>query len=192
MKITTGIPDEDRVKAAALYWEAFGSKLGFVLGPKYQALQLVQMVLRKDHGICAHDDSGTLLGIAGFKTNQGALVGVDLQDLRRVYGWIGSAWRGSLLSLLPKDIENKRFLVDGIFVAEEAQGNGVGTALLKAVAAEARSRGYSQVRLDVIDTNTRAKALYLERGFVELETHKIGPLHRIFGFRATTTMVLDI
>ena len=82
MKITVGIPQKDRDEAAALYWEAFGAKLGFTMGPKYQALMFVRSVLRPDHGICAHDDEGKLLGIAGFKTAKGALVGGDFTDLR--------------------------------------------------------------------------------------------------------------
>ena len=192
MKITVGIPQKDREEAAALYWDAFGEKLGFTLGPKYQALMFVRDVLRPDHGICAHDDDGRLLGIAGFKTVHGSLVGGDFKDMRKTYGWISAAIRMSLLSLLEKDFENERFLMDGLFVAPEMRGKGVGTALLDAVIDEARRRGYVQVRLDVVDTNPRAKALYRHVGFRELRTVKIGPLKYIFGFSASTTMVRDV
>ena len=192
MKITVGIPQKDREEAAALYWDAFGEKLGFTLGPKYQALMFVRDVLRPDHGICAHDDDGKLLGIAGFKTVHGSLVGGDFKDMRKTYGWISAAIRMSLLSLLEKDFENERFLMDGLFVAPEMRGKGVGTALLDAVIDEARRRGYVQVRLDVVDTNPRAKALYRHVGFRELRTVKIGPLKYIFGFSASTTMVCDV
>ena len=192
MKITVGIPEKDREEAAALYWDAFGEKLGFTMGPKYQAMMFVRTVLRPDHGICAHDDNGRLLGIAGFKTSKGALVGGDFNDLRRVYGWVSAAIRCSLLSLLERDTENERFLMDGLFVAPEARGMGVGTALLDAIVDEARRRGYDQVRLDVVDTNPRAKALYRHVGFKEIKTVKIGLLKHIFGFSASTTMVRDV
>lgn len=192
MKITVGIPEKDREEAAALYWDAFGEKLGFTMGPKYQAMMFVRSVLRPDHGICAHDDNGRLLGIAGFKTSKGALVGGDFNDLRRVYGWVSAAIRCSLLSLLERDTENERFLMDGLFVAPEARGMGVGTALLDAIVDEARRRGYDQVRLDVVDTNPRAKALYRHVGFKEIKTVKIGLLKHIFGFSASTTMVRDV
>ena len=141
MKITTGIPEANRAEVAALYWEAFGEKLGFVLGPKYRALIFITSVLRSDHGICAHDERGRLLGVAGFKTSQGALVGGDFKDLRRVYGWVGATIRILLLAVLERDVENERFLMDGIFVAPEARGQGVGTALLDAICEEARVRG---------------------------------------------------
>ncbi|MDP5084467.1 MAG: GNAT family N-acetyltransferase [Yoonia sp.] len=192
MEIVVGIPRANREEAAALYWEAFGEKLGFVLGPKDQALQFVRSVLRPDHGICAIDENGKLLGIAGFKTTQGALVGGEFRDLRRVYGWISATVRFTLLVALERDIENERFLMDGLFVAREARGLGVGTALLDAVAQEAKRRGYGQVRLDVVDTNPRAKALYRHVGFKEIRTAKIGVLRHFFGFSAATTMVRDV
>jgi ribosomal protein S18 acetylase RimI-like enzyme len=192
MKITVGIPQANRAEAAALYWEAFGEKLGFTLGPKYRALTFITSVLRGDHGICAHDEHGRLIGVAGFKTAHGALVGGEFTDLRRVYGWVGASIRCLLLAALERDTENERFLMDGIFVAAEARGRGVGTALLDAVCAEAKQRGYRQVRLDVIDTNPRARALYLHEGFEEVATHKLGFLRHAFGFSAATTMVRNV
>lgn len=192
MKITTGIPEADRAEAAALYWEAFGEKLGFVLGPKYRALIFITHVMRSDHGICAHDEQGRLLGVAGYKTMHGALVGGDFWELRRVYGWVGASIRTLLLAALEKDTDNDRFVMDGIFVAEEARGRGVGTALLHAVADEARRRGYRQVRLDVVDSNPRARALYLHEGFQVVGTRSIGIMRHIFGFSSATTMVRDV
>lgn len=192
MKITTGIPDANRAEAAALYWEAFGEKLGFVLGPKYRALMYITSVMRGDHGICAHDDQGRLVGVAGFKTMHGALVGGGFWELQRVYGWVGASIRILLLAALEKDTDNERFVMDGIFVAAEARSQGVGTALLHAMSDEAKRRGYRQVRLDVVDSNPRAKALYLHEGFTEVSTRSIGIMRIIFGFSSATTMVRDV
>lgn len=192
MKISTGIPDHNKAEAAALYWQAFGEKLGFVMGPKYRAMQFIMRVMRSDHGICAHADDGRLLGVAGFKTAQGALVGGTFTDMRKVYGWVSASLRALLIATLERDVENKRFLMDGIFVAADARGQGVGTALLRELYAEAKRRGYQQVRLDVIDTNPRARALYLQEGFEEIETRQVGILRHIFHFNAATTMVRDV
>lgn len=192
MKITHGIPAANRCEAARLYWEAFGTKLGLMLGPRHRAHEFITSVLRADHGICAHDDAGQLLGVAGFKTPQGALVGGGFHDLRKVYGIVGAAIRVTCLAALENDVENKRFLVDGLFVAPNARSQGVGTALLDALCDEGKRRGYTQVRLDVTDTNPRAKALYLQQGFKEAGTNRIGLLRFIFGFRTSTTMVRDI
>ena len=192
MKITTPIPHAHLAAAADLYWQAFGKKLGPVLGPRNKGLRFIENIQRPDHGLCAIGDDGQLLGVAGFKTIDGALVGGTFRDLARVYGIVGAAWRALLLAALEQDTENERFLMDGLFVAPQARGKGIGTALLDAICDEARKRGYSQVRLDVIDANPRAKALYHQVGFNPLKTTSIGPLRHIFGFQSTTTMVRDV
>lgn len=192
MIIRTGIYPQHNTRAASLYWEAFGPKLLVPLGPQPKALHYVTRVLDSSHAISAIGDDGTLLGVVGFKTHRGALVGGSFADLRAVYGIFGAAWRAALLTMLERDTENTCFLMDGIFVAEEARGRGVGTGLLQAVAKEAVARGFDQIRLDVIDTNSRARALYEREGFVATKTHNLGPLRHIFGFAAATTMVKNI
>lgn len=187
--IEHGFPDADRPRIAALYWEAFGSKLGRAMGPQSKALAFFAGALNPGHAICARATDGALLGVAGFKTVDGALVGGTLRDMARVYGWSGAVWRVGLLALLERDTENVRFLMDGIFVAPEARGRGVGTELLEAVAAEARRRGYAEVRLDVVEGNDRARALYEREGFCAVATQSTGMLHHVFGFRSATTMV---
>lgn len=189
MRIVRGLPPGLVADAAGLYWDAFGAKLGAVLGPKRRALAFLQDSIRPDHAICALSDDGRLIGIVGFKTPEGALVDADLSRLQAGYGRFGGLWRGLLLGLLERDIENERFLLDGICVSPEARGSGAGTALLQAVADEARARGFRELRLDVIDTNPRARALYERNGFVPLRTERLGPLRMVFGFAASTAMV---
>lgn len=189
MQIRSGYEKTDQRRAAELYWEAFGDKLGRVLGPDGKALDFFERVMRPDHAISAYGDDGSLLGIVGFKTSKGALAGGTFADLRSVYGLFGAAWRALLLSLLERDTENESFLMDGIFVAPLARGQGVGEALLRAVKGEAEKRGYQTVRLDVIDTNDRARALYERNGFVEVGLHDLGLLHHVFRFRRSTKMI---
>lgn len=192
MKIARGFADPERPAIAALYWEAFGQKLGRTLGPRHKALAFVAKVLNPSHAICARGADGALLGVAGFKTSEGALVGGEFRDLMAVYGLLGALWRVMLLSLLERDSEDRRFLMDGIFVAELARGQGVGSRLLEAVAQEAALRGYAEVRLDVVEGNDRARALYERCGFHAVGTQSMGPLVWIFRFRSATTMVRRI
>ena len=184
-----GLPREHRRAAAALYWQAFGGKLGHVLGPDPKALVFLDRVIRADHAIVALGTGDRLVGLAGFKTPQGAFAGGTLADLRHVYGTPGAVWRGVLLRLLGREVDNARFLMDGICVARDARGQGVGTRLVEAICDEARLRGYAEVRLDVIDTNWRARALYERLGFHAAGIEHIGPLRWIFGFRSATMMV---
>jgi ribosomal protein S18 acetylase RimI-like enzyme len=184
-----GLPDALRGQAAVLYWAAFGGKLGRVMGPNAKALAFLRAALRKDHVIVALSDQGDLLGLVGFKSPKGSFAGGSRVDLRAVYGRFGAMWRAAMLTLLERDVENERFLLDGICVAAQAQGHGIGTMLLAAFYDEARARNYRAVRLDVIDTNLRARALYEREGFIALKTERLGPLRHIFGFDAATSMV---
>ena len=187
-----GLPDDLRAEAARLYWLAFGDKLGGLLGPEDRALRYLQSTLRADHAIVALDHQDRLLGIAGFKSPAGSFAGGTLRDMQGAYGTFGAAWRSWLLSRLSRDVDNRRFLVDGICVDEGTRGLGIGTALIGALCQEARKRGYPEVRLEVIDSNRRARALYERLGFRVLKTERIGLLAHVFGFRSATTMVLPL
>lgn len=190
--IRRGLPPDLRPQAARLYWQAFGGKLGAVLGPEPRALDYLTRVMRPDHVFIALDAKDTLLGLAGFKTPRGSFAGGTEADLKAVYGRFGGWWRARLFAWLGREVDNDRFLVDGICVLREARGQGIGSALLDALCAEGAARGYHAVRLDVIDTNWRARALYERQGFTSLGTRPIGPLRHVFGFAAATTMVRPV
>lgn len=189
VSLRRGIGDHQRLEAARLYWEAFGGKLGAVLGPDDRALAFIAASMRTDHCIAAEDRDGRLIGIAGFKSPDGGFVGGSARQMRRVYGWVGTLWRSAALWTLAHEVDNDRFLIDGIAVSREARGSGIGTALVEALCEEGTARGYASIRLEVIDTNWRAKALYARLGFMAVKTDGMGPLRYLFGFSAATTMV---
>ncbi|WP_431297832.1 GNAT family N-acetyltransferase [Tabrizicola sp. BL-A-41-H6] len=187
--VRKGLPPALRWKGAQLYWEAFGAKLGRVLGPEDRALVFFDRVIRGDHCVIALDSSGVLLGLAGFKTVEGSFAGGTWADLRAVYGPFGGLWRGAALWALSREVDNDRFLMDGLCVTAPSRGQGVGTALMQAICDEALVRGYASVRLDVVVSNVRARQLYEREGFVATRTQRLGLLRHLFGFAATVTMV---
>lgn len=188
ISILAGFPEDQRPVAARLFWQAFSGKLGKVLAPEDKALRLVERILNPEFAISAVDEDGRLLGLAGYKTSDGALAGGSLADMTAVYGMFGGLWRGFLLDVLERKIEPDCLLMDGIFVAETARGQGIGGTLLKAIGEEARQRSLSRVRLDVVDTNPRAKALYERSGFKAVGEEKTGFLELLFGFSSATRM----
>jgi len=189
VRVIRGFPERQRAAAARLYWEAFGGKLDTVLGPENRALVFLTRALRADHCFSALDDDGTLIGIAGFKSPEGSFAGGSRSDMRAAYGRFGTGWRGFVLWLLSHEVDNHRFLIDGIAVTRAARGQGVGTALLDALCTEAQRRGYGSIRLEVIDSNWRARALYERQGFIATRVEPMGPLRHLFGFSSATTMV---
>lgn len=158
------------------------------MGPDDKATEFFEHVLDPAYAISATTPDGTILGVAGFKTANGSLSGGDLRDLVASYGWLGTAWRALLLALLERDLADDCLLMDGIFVEQSARGMGVGSALLGAIKAEAFKRGLSEVRLDVIDTNPRAQALYQRHRFVAGEIQKLGLLRHVFKFSSSMAM----
>lgn len=187
--ISKGFTQNERAKVAALYWEAFSAKLHYVMGPESKALTFLSGQLNTDFALIARETGGNILGVAGFKTAKGALVGGKISDIARVYGWFSACWRGPLLGLVERDLQDGTLLMDGICVAPQARGLGLGTALLGAIKDETRAQGCTSLRLDVIDTNPRARALYERQGFVATSTEHLGPLRHIFGFASSTKMI---
>jgi ribosomal protein S18 acetylase RimI-like enzyme len=184
-----GLHPQLRPQAARLYWEAFGGKLGRVLGPDERALRFFEKVIQGDLCFSAVADGGELIGLAGYKTPAGSFAGGSWDDLTAVYGRLGGRWRGAVLWALGREIDNERFLIDGICVAKAHRGKGVGSLLLTALFQEAAERGYGAVRLDVIRDNFRARALYERHGFRAVRTEELGVLRFLFGFASATTMV---
>lgn len=190
--IFRGLHDQLRPQAARLYWEAFGGKLGRVLGPDERALRFFERVIRGDLCFSAVGDGGELIGLAGYKTPGGSFAGGSWGDLTDVYGRVGGRWRGGILWALGREVDNDRFLIDGICVARAYRGQGVGSRLLAALYQEAADRGYGAVRLDVIQDNFRARALYERQGFRAVRTEELGVLRFLFGFASSTTMVRSL
>lgn len=188
VSVTEGFDSAERELVARLFWEAFAAKLWTVLAPEDKAIRFLAQVLQPRFALAARAPDGRLLGLAGIKTGAGGLVGGGLRDLAAVYGWPGALWRGALLSLFEREVSADSLLMDGIFVAADVRGRGVGTALLDAVKARARREGRRFVRLDVIDSNPRARALYEREGFVAVGETRLGPLRHVFGFRASIEM----
>jgi ribosomal protein S18 acetylase RimI-like enzyme len=187
--IEPGVRLAHREQAAIGYWEAFSAKLCYPLGPRIKAIAFIEQVLDPTHAISAVSDRGDFLGVAGFKTPQGAFIGGTFADLAGVYGPFVAVPRAMLLSILERPCAEGTLLMDGIFVESTARGLGVGTALLSAIERHAAACGLSRVRLDVIDNNPRARALYERQGFRGEATQSIGSLRQVFGFGSATTMI---
>lgn len=165
LSVGSGFTEAERPVVARLYWQAFGGKLGRVMGPEDKAQACIARAIRPDHALIARDGRGHVIGVAGFRTRDGSFLDPDDATLVSVYGRSGGVLRGHLLSLLASEVDNRRFLVDGICVAPGQRGQGVGTALIEALAQEARRRGHAALKLEVQARNRRARALYERLGF---------------------------
>ncbi|MFB7586166.1 GNAT family N-acetyltransferase [Streptomyces sp. NPDC056169] len=185
--VRRGVPEGGAAPVAALYWEAFGRKLGAALDPPDKARAFLAAHLHHDRAVTAVVD-GEVAGVAGYRLGGRGLVGGGAGDVLSAYGVLRGLHRVALLALLERRPAPGELVMDGIAVAPGHRGAGIGTMLLREIAAVAAEAGCRRIRLDVIDVNPRARALYERHGFTAVHTERTPYLRELMGFGAVTTM----
>jgi ribosomal protein S18 acetylase RimI-like enzyme len=185
--VRRGIPAGAERRAAELYWDAFGRKLGPALNPPDKAVPFIATHLNADRAVCALLD-GRLVGLAGYQLGGRALTGGSAAAVLRAYGHLRGLHRLLILALFERHPAPGQLVMDGIAVDSGIRGRGVGSLLIEEVAAVAAEQHCREIRLDVIDTNPRARALYERRGFRAVQTERTPYLRGLLGFGAVTTM----
>ncbi|MEV2256251.1 GNAT family N-acetyltransferase [Streptomyces sp. NPDC050147] len=168
--------------------KAFGRKLGSALGPPEKGRAFLAAHLHHDRGITALDGAGRVIGVAGYDLAGRALNGGSARDVLSKYGPLRGPLRLALLVLLTRKPAEGELVMDGICVAAAHRGAGIGALLLREIAAVGAENACRRIRLDVIDVNPRAKALYERHGFSAVRTQQTPFLRRLMGFGAVTTM----
>ena len=87
---------------------------------------------------------------------------------------------GRLIGALILEDTEDGLLLDNIAVAPEAQGRGIGAALMAFTEAEARRRGHRRVWLYTNEKMTTNIALYLRLGFTETHREEQAGFRRVF------------
>ncbi|HEY4225660.1 MAG TPA: GNAT family N-acetyltransferase [Pseudolysinimonas sp.] len=91
------------------------------------------------------------------------------------------AWReGILIGMLVARVEGGALLIDNIAVAPDAQGSGLGSALLLEAERVAREAGAAEVRLYTNEAMTENLAFYGHRGFIQTHRAVVDGFRRVF------------
>ncbi len=188
--VQVGLPDRLRAEAARLYYEAFRQKARFLFGSREQAIAVLQRDFAAEQALIAVVDD-RLVGVAGIQHGR-PFMNVHFKTYVRVFGWFTALWRYALAVMFHRSQRSGELLMDGIAVDANLRGQGVGTQLLHGVLEFARAHGYQTVRLDVVDSNPRARQLYERLGFVATKTHRHPQAQRVMGFSASTTMIKQV
>lgn len=186
--IQQGFSDELRLSAAELYDAAFGAKLAIAIPNPISRMAILKAGFNPAYSFVAIRD-GEMVGIAGFKTGQGALTGgISFRILKEKLGLWGAIRAVLVLALFQRNQVVGQLLMDGISVSPKIRGSGIGTKLLHNLIAYAKQEGNQSIRLDVINTNPAARRLYERIGFVSVKTKKFPYLKWLLGFGAATEM----
>lgn len=195
VEVRRGLPEGLRGQAGDLLEEAFGEKNRAAIPDAAKRVVFLRRAIDARHVvIAARRDE--LLGLAGLSSRDEAHAGglLDLGWDPRAHvdllGWMGAAWAVWGLRLGQHRPASDELYLDGLAVVPRARGQGIGTRLLTEVMGIAREHGKGVVRLDVVDTNHRARALYERLGFRVVGGSGLGYGQRWTGFGAILTMEL--
>ena len=187
-----GIPHEYINEAIALYEEAFGKKISVVIKEDSERRKVISSCFVLEYAISALA-SDRLVGIAGIHTKTGSLTGgMGYKELISQLGFIKGSKAALMFSLYERKPKEGELVMDGISVHSEYRGKGIGGMLLTKVKEYALRHGFSSIRLDVIDINPRAKALYERSGFKVVKQEEFYYLKNILGFGSSETMIFRV
>lgn len=187
IEIGDHLPEAYIPAGVRLYYTGLEAKLGPVFGPLEAALAVLPGSIQPARCLVAFTE-GRLAGILGIHDQRGSFLEPSYGTMVRHYGQISGTFRTMLLMLLDHKVPPGDLYLDGIVVDPGLRRQAIGTALITAFENRARDNGFASVSLEVIDTNPRAKALYVRMGYHKIATHTMGPFSHLFGFRSTCRM----
>jgi ribosomal protein S18 acetylase RimI-like enzyme len=191
--IERGLPEHLRAAGVSLFDDAFGDKMRMAIPDRSRRLVYMDRVYRGDHVVVA-TRADELLGMMALASAGGSYRGGlmqvpwDPRPFRDLLGLRGAVRAALGLRLAQHRPTLDELYVDGIAVAPAARGQGIGSTLLAEAMSIAREGGWRWLRLDVIDTNPRAQALYERLGYRVTKVERMGPLRRWTGFGAIISM----
>jgi ribosomal protein S18 acetylase RimI-like enzyme len=198
-----GIPEAHREAAAALYLAVFARLLRPVLGrrdavglgllaPALDLERAIAAIARRDDrdGDGEEPEPGELVGICGLHFGGRHLVALEVRPLLRAFGLVGGVRRILVGGLLDRRPRRGELVIDGIAVAPQARGVGIGRGLLGALDrfAAASPRDFSGIVLDVASDNQAALRLYDRAGYLEIERRAPRLVRAVYGIPGIVTM----
>jgi ribosomal protein S18 acetylase RimI-like enzyme len=190
IEILTTLPEFYRSRAEEIYYEAFRGKLQPLVGRPAETQCLLSAGFDLQMALGALVD-GELLGLAGLHSREGLFSRAFWNDSLRYLGLVRGLFAWAVLNLFAAGASCPpgHLRIAALAVAAPVRGQGLGSRLLEAVFEKARREGFSAVRLEVVDTNTRARQLYERLGFRVVATHRYPISPNWLGFSKDYVMV---
>jgi ribosomal protein S18 acetylase RimI-like enzyme len=192
LQIKFGIPQNQRIKVARMFYDTFADKFHKIFGTQKKFIHFTLECLRDDRTLVAFKD-GQVVGVAGLHYDGRSFIDANMEQAVKVFGLatLRVVLFGGLFFF--KKADQNEVFIESLAVAASERGKGIGTNLIHAVIDYAKSNGFSQIRLEVVETNKKAKKLYERIGFTEDVVQYIpSPFNRIMGFGSVTEMTYTL
>jgi len=187
IEIADNINENQRIRAIEILYYAFEQKIRALIKSREKALAIYDMALRNRHVFYAFLD-GNVAGLIGLQYGNENFLEFKYRDLRKYFNPLQSYFIYIIYKLTSPKIKNDVLRIDSIAVDKSFRSLGIGTQLINKVFEFARTKGFKEVVLEVINTNPRAKALYERIGFKKTKIVRYYFLTRSAGFSSEYIM----
>jgi ribosomal protein S18 acetylase RimI-like enzyme len=188
IQIQQKIQKIQRKDIAKIFYESFKEKIGQLFKDQEKAIKLFSKLIRENQIIVALED-GNPVGFVGLHYQKKHFMRFSFTEITRIYGLETIRATLYFLTNLLDDIQPNQLHLEVIAVDKKQRSKGIGTKLLLSTIEFAKQESFSQVRLEVINTNPKAKKLYEKIGFIKIKDRKIPyPFHIFASFRKIIEM----
>lgn len=192
LTIIKGLPSRYRLQLVHIYFEVFGSKVRMILGSKPTILKFMTEALNTKNGYYALKGP-RLVGFLGFESKGNTYSDFSYKNLRKVFNPCRAYFLTQVCRLAAyRALKPGQILIDTFAVLPEQRDRGIGTLLFETFEKFAVHNGYSQILLEVTDTNIKAIKLYRRLGFEPVSIRRYFVLSRFLGFSASITMAKQL
>jgi len=192
IQIQPTIPKNQRIIIAKIFYESFKDKFSIIFGDRKKAIRLISKLIREDRILVATKDE-KVVGFVGLHYQRKNFMEFNLTEITKVYGLL--AIRVLIYFLITIFTEQKpnQLHLEVIAVTEKQRGRGTGTKLLKSTIDFAWLKKFPQIKLEVVNTNPKARKLYEKIGFKKVKDSKIPyPFYIFTGFSLITDMHFNL
>ncbi len=192
VKLQWGVPEALRLSVASLIYDSFEKQFQYTIGPRQKGISFIADSLQSEFGLVAFQEND-FVGIGGAQTDKGELIQIRFSRWIRTYHI--RAMRSFFIGF-PFWYERREsgvLTLTTLSVKEDARGQGIGSQIVKEFIRYGSVNGFHTLKLEVVNSNTRAKALYDRLGFTTQKYTSIPrPWSFFLGFTGIYEMVYPL
>jgi ribosomal protein S18 acetylase RimI-like enzyme len=191
IKIIEGLPEHLYHQTAEIIYEAFGRKINCIIRPKDKAILILERSINPELGFFAIS-KGKVIGFLGIHYLNNEFLKMNFSNINKEFNFLKSFFIWFLFRIDSPNLKKEEIRINYLAVEKSIRGSGIGTKLTKKFLDYAKKQGFKTARLEVVNTNPRAKKLYEKIGFSVKKIKKYYFLTRRAGFSEEAIMEIKL